>query len=70
MQVGASTKNAPSVWVVVPHFLLGAMSFLIASVFVVFNYEALMGYHLSGPVLSVVHLMVLGWVTMIIFGAL
>ena len=70
MQAGLSTKNAPSVWVVVPHFLLGAISFLVAAVFIVFNYEAFLGYHLSGPVLSVVHILVLGWVTMIIFGAL
>lgn len=35
-----------------------------------FNYEDLLGYHISGTVLSVVHLMILGWVSMIIFGAL
>ncbi|NOY48973.1 MAG: hypothetical protein GXO88_00180 [Chlorobi bacterium] len=70
MQVGLSTKNAPSVWVVVPHFLIGAVSFLIASVFLLFNYEDLLGYHINASVLAVLHLMVLGWVSMIIFGAL
>ncbi len=70
MQAGLSTKNAPSAWVVAPHFLLGPVSFLIASVLVIFNYEALMGYHISGPVLAIIHLMMLGWITMIIFGAL
>lgn len=70
MQVGLSTKNAPSVWVVVPHFLIGTVSFLLASIFLLFNYEDLLGYHISGTVLSVVHLMILGWVSMIIFGAL
>jgi len=70
MQVGLSTKNAPSVWVVVPHFLIGTVSFLVASVFVIFNYQDLLGYHISGSVLSIVHLMILGWVSMIIFGAL
>ena len=70
MQVGLSTKNAPSIWVVVPHFLIGTVSFLLASVFLLFNYEDLLGYHISGTVLSVVHLMILGWVSMIIFGAL
>lgn len=70
MQVGLSTKNAPSIWVVVPHFLIGAVSFLLASIFLIFNYEDLLGYHISGTVLSVVHLMILGWVSMIIFGAL
>lgn len=70
MQVGLSTKNAPSIWVVVPHFLIGTVSFLLASIFLLFNYEDLLGYHISGTVLSVVHLMILGWVSMIIFGAL
>ncbi len=70
MQVGLSTKNAPSIWVVVPHFLIGTVSFLLASLFVVFNYEALLGYHINGHVLAIAHLMILGWVSMIIFGAL
>ncbi len=70
MQVGLSTKNAPSIWVVVPHFLIGTVSFLLASIFLVFNYEALLGYHISGSVLAIAHLMILGWVSMIIFGAL
>jgi len=70
MQAGLSTKNAPSVWVVVPHFLLGTLSFIIAAVILSFNSETLLGYHLGGPVLAVAHLMILGWVTMIIFGAL
>jgi len=70
MQVGLSTKNAPSVWVVVPHFLIGTISFLVASVFVIFNYPDLLGYHISGPVLSIAHVMMLGWISMIIFGAL
>ena len=70
MQAGLSTKNAPPVWVVVPHFLIGVVSFLLASVFVIFNYQDLLGYHITGSVLSIVHLMILGWVSMIIFGAL
>jgi hypothetical protein len=70
MQAGLSTKNAPSVWVVAPHFLIGTLSFFIASVFVLFNYEDLLGYHISGSVLAIVHLLILGWITLIIFGAL
>lgn len=70
MQVGLSTKNAPSIWVVVPHFLIGAVSFLVAALFVVFNYGSLLEYHINGNVLAIAHLMILGWVTMIIFGAL
>jgi len=70
MQAGLSTKNAPSIWVVAPHFLLAPVSFLMASLYLLFHYGALLGYHISAPVLTVLHLMILGWVTMIIFGAL
>jgi len=70
MQVGLSTQNAPSVWVVAPHYLIGALNFIIASVLMVFHYEDLMGYHLTAPMLSVTHLMILGWVSIVIFGAL
>jgi hypothetical protein len=70
MQVGLSTQNAPSVWVVAPHYLIGALNFIIASVLMVFHFEDLMGYHLTAPMLSVTHLMILGWVSIVIFGAL
>ncbi len=70
MQAGLSTKNAPSIWVVAPHFLLGPVSFLLASLYLLANYGALLGYHINAPILTVLHLMILGWVTMIIFGAL
>ncbi len=70
MQVGLSTQNAPSVWVVAPHYLIGALNFIIASGLMVFHYEDLLGYHLTAPMLSVAHLMILGWVSVVIFGAL
>lgn len=70
MQAGLSTKNAPSVWVVAPHFLFATISFILASLFVMFNYEDLLGYHISASVLASTHLLILGWITLIIFGAL
>jgi hypothetical protein len=70
MQAGLSTKNAPSIWVVAPHFILAPVSFLLASLYLLANYGALLGYHIDAPVLTVLHLMILGWVSMIIFGAL
>ena len=70
MEAGLSTKNAPSVWVVVPHFLLGAIGLLIASVLSVVHYEDFLGYHITPEILSITHLMILGWVILVIFGAL
>lgn len=70
MQVGLSTQNAPSVWVVVPHFLIGAVNFIIASLLVVFHFDELLKFNLTAPLLAITHLMILGWVTIVIFGAL
>ena len=70
MQVGLSTQNAPSVWVVAPHYLIGAVSFILASALMVFHHEDLLGYHLTPTLLAITHLMILGWVSIVIFGAL
>ncbi|PIY32566.1 MAG: hypothetical protein COZ08_06830 [Bacteroidetes bacterium CG_4_10_14_3_um_filter_42_6] len=70
MQPGLSTKNAPSIWVVAPHFLVGTLIFLIATTMLAFNQDALLNYRISGPVLAIVHLLILGWITTVIFGAL
>jgi hypothetical protein len=42
MQPGLSTKNAPSIWVVAPHFLVGTLVFLIATMMLAFNQDALL----------------------------
>ena len=67
---GVASKNAPSPKVVVPHFLFGAFSLLALSVLLLFNLDVLNGPYFSPSVLSMVHLAVLGWISMIIFGAL
>jgi len=70
MQVGLSTQNAPSVWVVAPHYLAGTVSFILASVLMVIHYEDLLNYHLTPTLITITHLMILGWVSIVIFGAL
>ena len=70
MQAGLSTKNAPSPSVVLPHYLFGAFSFMVAMILLFFVADDLTGHYLSPKLLSLTHLLVLGWITMIIFGAL
>lgn len=70
MQAGLSTKNAPSIKVVVPHFIIGTLSFVFAALLMIYKSDDLLLYHLNGSVLAITHLMILGWATMIIFGAL
>ncbi len=71
MQAGLSTKNAPSPSVVLPHFAFSALMFLTAGVvMLVAAPQLVLPYHLNSHMLTLTHLMVLGFVTMIIFGSL
>lgn len=70
MQAGLSTKNAPSPNVVLPYFAFGAISFLIAAIVLFVAAPDLTSHYLSPKLLALTHILVLGWVTMIIFGAL
>lgn len=70
MQAGLSTKNAPSPKVVLPHFAFGALSFFIASVMLFFVADDLISHYSVTRLLSVTHVLVLGWITTIIFGSL
>ncbi len=70
MQAGLSTKNAPSPKIVLPHYIFGAISFLVATVLLFFVSSDFVGHYLSPKLLSITHILVLGWITMIIFGAL
>ena len=70
MQAGLSTQNAPSIWVVAPHYLIGTISFITAAVFSVFHYDSFLNYHLTPEILAITHLMILGWISLVIFGAL
>jgi len=64
------TNNAPSLSIVVPHFIFGALSFLILSVLIVLSGVDLFGPYFSGKMIALTHLAVLGWGTMLVFGAL
>ena len=68
--VGVASKNAPPPSVVVPHFVFGAISFLVLTILILFNVESLSGHYFNPKLLSLVHLTTLGWISMIIFGAL
>ncbi|MCD6557168.1 MAG: hypothetical protein J7K64_08250, partial [Bacteroidales bacterium] len=70
MQAGLSTKNAPSPSVVLPHYAAGAIFFIIASVLLIFASHDLANTYIGPKILGLTHIMVLGWVTIIIFGAL
>jgi len=64
------TDNAPSLSVVIPPFIFGALSFLALSVITILADTDLLGPYFNGRILAITHLAVLGWGTMIVFGAL
>ncbi len=70
MQAGLSTKNAPSPSVVLPHYAAGTIFFIIASVLLFFASGDMANSYIGPKVLGLTHIMVLGWLTVIIFGAL
>ena len=65
-----ASQNAPSPKVVIPHYAFGGLTWLAVTLLIVFNPEAFTQHFFNPELLSITHLLVLGWITMIIFGAL
>jgi len=63
-------NNAPNSSVVIPYFVFGAISFLVLAVLIIAANTNLLGTYFNHKILAITHLAVLGWATMIIFGAL
>ena len=70
MQAGLSTQNAPAPYVVLPHYAFGAIAFLVAGVMLFLASGDLTTHYFSAKLLALTHMLVLGWITMVIFGAL
>lgn len=65
-----ASQNAPSPKLITPHFLFGASTFLLALTLLSIFPESLSGHFFNPITLAITHLLVLGWISMIIFGAL
>ncbi len=65
-----ASQNAPSPKVVVPHFVFGGITLFAVTLLIIFNPGAFTMHFYNPRLLSITHLLVLGWITMIIFGAL
>lgn len=70
MNTGLSTKNAPSASVVLPHYIYGAVAFLVVSIMMFYSASNLTTMFIGPNILGLAHMVVLGWITMVIFGAL
>ncbi len=65
-----ASQNAPSPGVVIPHYVFGGLTLLLTIALIVFHPGAFTQHFFNAELLAVTHLLVLGWITMIIFGAL
>ena len=67
---GLKTNNAPSSNVVIPHFIYGAFNLLILAVVLILADTNLLKEYFNAKLVAITHIAVLGWATMIVFGAL
>ncbi len=65
-----ASQNAPSPGVVIPHYVFGGLTLLLTTALIVLHPVAFTQHFFNAQLLAVTHLLVLGWITMIIFGAL
>ena len=65
-----ANQNAPSPKVVIPHYAFGGLTWLAVTLLIVFKPDAFTQHFFNPELLAITHLLVLGWITMIIFGAL
>lgn len=70
MNSGLSTKNAPSPKVVLPYYIYSAFSLVIVSILLLVSGNAITLSFIGPQILGVTHFLVLGWISMVIFGAL
>lgn len=67
---GLQTANAPTPKIVVPHFVAGSLAFVIATSLLFISAGEWHNLYFHPKLIAITHIMVLGWATMIAFGAL
>ena len=67
---GLKTNNAPHISVVIPHFVFGALSLLLLAVLLFMSGTKLLEAYFNQNLIAITHIVVLGWASTIIFGAL
>lgn len=68
--LGLSTQKAPSISVVLPHYIYGAVAFFVLTLLILLSSQSFIGHYFQPHLLTMTHIAALGWGTMIIFGAL
>jgi len=61
---------APPYKVVIKYFVTAAAAFVILNLLLALNYSVVNGFHFQPKILALTHIATLGWITMVIFGAM
>lgn len=61
---------APPFKLVAKYFIAAIVSFVLLNFLLLLNYSEIVGHHFNPKILSINHVATLGWITMIIFGAM
>jgi len=67
---GLTTANAPHSSVVIPHFIFAGLCFMALAILIVLNSTSLLEAYFNTKIIAITHMAVLGWASMIVFGAL
>ncbi len=67
---GLQTAQAPSSKIVIPHFIAGGIALLVVAILLAFSTPELLTVYFDNKLIAITHIAVLGWASMIVFGAL
>ena len=67
---GITSKMSPSYSIVRKYFVVSIFAFTVLTFMMFVNADAVKGFHFSPKLLGLTHIATLGWITMIIFGAM
>ena len=64
------TANAPSPKIVIPHFVAGGIAFFVVAILLALSTTELLTAYYNNKLIAITHIVILGWASMIVFGAL
>lgn len=64
------TANAPSSKIVIPHFVAGGIAFVVVTILLASSTSELLSSYSSNRLIAITHILILGWASMVVFGAL
>lgn len=68
--VSIASAYSPPFRIVSKYFIAAIFSFVLLNLFLLLNHSDITGHHFNPKILTITHIATLGWITMIIFGAL